>query len=87
MIVFQMFFSQAAGNVTTNFLGIIIRVGARLTNPRVLYGVLTQKHRASVTLISKLSYTQHQTMLCRYELGKPPHLGHGILTLGRALHN
>lgn len=26
MIVLQMFFSQAAGNVTTNFLGIIIKV-------------------------------------------------------------
>ena len=25
-MVFQMFFSQAAGNVTTNFLGIIIKV-------------------------------------------------------------
>lgn len=29
MIVLQMFFSQAAGNVTTNFLGIIIKVGPR----------------------------------------------------------
>jgi hypothetical protein len=26
MMVLQMFFSQAAGNVTTNFLGIIIKV-------------------------------------------------------------
>lgn len=32
MMVLQMFFSQAAGNVTTNFLGIIIKVSDFFTS-------------------------------------------------------
>lgn len=35
MMTLQMFFSQAAGNVTTNFLGIIIKVG--FPGPRGFY--------------------------------------------------
>lgn len=60
-MVLQMFFSQAAGSVTTNFLGIIIKVSLHHYYHILLVSDLRFFFRASDILHWKLSYSPHQT--------------------------